>query len=73
MNEAADWYDKFLAHVPEKMATQGDEIRKRAAEIKALPGKVHLESTPPGASVTVVLLASMTVLFTSRFKIKFAA
>jgi hypothetical protein len=50
---AAEWYDRFLAHVPEKMAAQGDEIRKRDGEIKALPGKVHLESNPPGASVKV--------------------
>ena len=50
---AATWYDKFLTHVPEKMATQGDEIRKRLAEIKALPGKVHIDSNPPGATVTV--------------------
>jgi len=51
--EAASWFDKFLAHVPEKMAVQGEEIRKRVAEIKAYPGKVHFESNPAGASVTV--------------------
>jgi hypothetical protein len=50
---AVDWYDKFLAHVPEKMADKGDEIRKREGEIKALPGKVHIESTPPGASIAI--------------------
>jgi hypothetical protein len=50
---AVDWYDKFLAHVPDKMASQGDEIKKREGEIKALPGKVHIDSTPPGASVSV--------------------
>jgi hypothetical protein len=50
---AVDWYDKFLAHVPEKLKDQGDEIKKREGEIKALPGKVHLDSTPPGANVTV--------------------
>ena len=50
---AVDWYDEFLAHVPEKMASQGDEIRKREAEIKAMPGKVHIDSTPPGASVAI--------------------
>jgi hypothetical protein len=50
---AAEWYDRFLAHVPDKMAAQGDEIRKRDAEIKALPGKVHVDSNPPGAAVTV--------------------
>ena len=50
---AVDWYDKFLAHVPDKMASQGDEIKKREGEIKALPGKVHIDSTPPGATVTI--------------------
>jgi hypothetical protein len=50
---AAEWYERFLAHVPERMALQGDEIRKRLGEIRALPAKVHIESNPPGASVTV--------------------
>jgi len=50
---AVDWYDRFLAHVPDKMAAQGDEIRKREGVIKALPGKVHVASNPPGANVTV--------------------
>jgi hypothetical protein len=50
---AVTWYDKFLAHVPDKMAQQGDEIRKREGEIKALPGKVHIDSTPAGAAVTI--------------------
>ncbi len=50
---AADWYDKFLSHVPDKMATQGDEIRKRYSEIKTMPGKVHVDSNPPGASVSI--------------------
>src|SRR5579859_7125786 len=48
---AVEWYERFLTHVPDKMSAQGDEIRKREGEIKALPGKVHLESNPPGASV----------------------
>jgi hypothetical protein len=50
---AVDWYDKFLTHVPDKMSAQGDEIRKREGEIKALPGKVHVDSNPPGASISV--------------------
>jgi hypothetical protein len=53
LQTAVDWYDKFLSHVPDKMADKGDEIRKREAEIKALPGKVHIDSTPPGASITI--------------------
>jgi hypothetical protein len=51
--DAADWYDKFLSHVPDSMGTEGDEIKKRDGEIKALPGKVHIDSTPPGATVAV--------------------
>jgi hypothetical protein len=50
---AVDWYDKFLAHVPDKLAAEGDEVRKRDAEIKAMPGKVHIDSTPAGAAVTI--------------------
>lgn len=50
---AVDWYDRFLAHVPEKLAAKGDEIKKREGEIKALPGKVHIDSNPPGATITI--------------------
>ena len=50
---AIEWYDKFLAHVPEKLADQGEEVKKREAEIKAMPGKVHVETNPPGASVAI--------------------
>jgi hypothetical protein len=50
---AAEWYDKFLAHVPDKLASQGDELRKRQAEIHAMPGKLHIDSTPPAAAVTI--------------------
>jgi hypothetical protein len=50
---ALDWYAKFLDHVPDKLASQGDELKKRSAEIKAMPGKVHVETTPAGASVSV--------------------
>jgi hypothetical protein len=50
---AVEWYDRFLSHVPERMAAQGEEIHKREATIKALPGKVHIASNPPGASVAV--------------------
>ncbi len=50
---AAEWFDEFLAHVPDKLAAQGDEVRKRVAEIKAMPGKVHLVSSPAGAEVTI--------------------
>ncbi len=51
--EATSWYDKFLLHVPDKMSVQGDELRKRETEIRATPGKVHIDSNPPGATVTI--------------------
>lgn len=50
---AVDWYDKFLAHVPDKMGPAADDLKKREAEIKAMPGRVHVDSTPAGASVVV--------------------
>jgi len=50
---AVESYEKFLAHVPDKMTAQGEEIHKRSAEIKQLPGKVHVDSNPPGAAVTI--------------------
>jgi hypothetical protein len=50
---AVDWYDTFLAHVPDKMAAAAEELKKRVVDIKAMPGKVHVESTPPGAGVMV--------------------
>jgi hypothetical protein len=50
---AVDWYEKFLSHVPEKLAAQGEEIKKRVATLRAMPGKVHVDSNPPGATVTV--------------------
>ena len=49
--EALAAYDRFLADVPPKLAKEGEEIKAREAEIKALPGKVHAESTPAGAAV----------------------
>jgi PEGA domain len=50
---AVEWYEKFLAHVPDKLTAEGDEVRKRDAEIKAMPGKVHVDSTPAGGTVTI--------------------
>jgi len=50
---AVDWYEKFLAHVPDKLTAQSEELKKRVSEIKAMPGKVHIESNPAGASVTI--------------------
>jgi hypothetical protein len=50
---AVEWFGKFLAHVPDKMGPQADEIKKRDAEIRAMPGKVHVVSNPPGAVVLI--------------------
>lgn len=55
--EAVTWYEKFLNEPPKTptAAQQAnlDEIRGRVAKIKALPGKVHIETTPAGATVMV--------------------
>jgi hypothetical protein len=51
--EAVTAYEKFLADVPAKMKTEGEEAKKRVEAIKAMPGKVHVETTPPGAAITV--------------------
>ena len=53
--EAVAAYEKFLANVPAKMKEQGDETRKRVEAIKTMPGKIHVETTPAGAKVTVDL------------------
>lgn len=50
--EAVAAYEKFLAAVPPKMQKDGEELTKRVAEIKAMPGKLHVETTPPGATIT---------------------
>src|SRR5260370_1000220 len=46
---AADWYEKFLAHVPEKMAAQGEEMKKRQADIRARPGRARFDAHPSAA------------------------
>ena len=46
-------YDRFLADVPPKMTKEADETKAREAEIKAMPGKVHVEATPAKAQVAV--------------------
>lgn len=51
--DAVTAYERFLANVPAKMATQGDEIRARVTAIKQLPGKIHVASEPAGAGIAV--------------------
>lgn len=53
LRAATEWYDKFLSHVPAKMAVHGERIRRRDAEIKAMPGRLHIETNPQGASINV--------------------
>jgi len=53
LQDAVVAYERFLADVPPKLAEQGDEIRKRVTAIKAMPGKVHVETAPPGATITL--------------------
>jgi len=49
--EAVTWYEKFLAAVPDKMKKEGDEVKARVAQIKAMPARIRIETTPPGAAI----------------------
>jgi hypothetical protein len=51
--EAVVAYEKFLATPPASMKTQAEEAKKRVDAIKTMPGKVHVETTPAGAQITV--------------------
>lgn len=51
--DAVAAYEKFIADNPPKMEGEVEEASKRVAEIKAMPGKVLVETTPPGASVVI--------------------
>jgi hypothetical protein len=51
--DAVTAYERFLANVPPKMAAQGEAIRSRVEAIRQLPGKVHVDSDPRGASVAL--------------------
>lgn len=51
--EAVASYEKFIAENPPKMKDQVEEAKKRVEAIKAMPGKVHVETTPPGASIVI--------------------
>src|SRR5262245_26790237 len=51
--DAVAAYERFLAAVPANMKDQGDETKRRVEAIKAMPGKVHVETTPPGATVAI--------------------
>lgn len=51
--EAVVAYDRLVAAAPKDMKAEVDEAKKRGDEIKAMPGKVHLETTPAGAQIIV--------------------
>jgi PEGA domain len=51
--EAVAAYEKFIAENPPKMKDQVEEAKKRVEAIKAMPGKVKIETTPAGASVVI--------------------
>ena len=51
--EAVAAYERFLANVPAAMKAQGEETKKRVEAIKAMPGKLHLETTPAGAQIFI--------------------
>jgi hypothetical protein len=51
--DAVASYEKLIAANPPKMKEQVEEATKRVAAIKAMPGKVKVETTPPGASVVI--------------------
>jgi PEGA domain len=51
--DAVAAYERFLADVPPKLAPEAEEIKARVQAIKAMPGKVHVDTTPPGASVSI--------------------
>ena len=51
--DAVTAYEKLVAENPPKMKDQVEEAKKRVEAIKAMPGKVHVETTPAGANVYV--------------------
>lgn len=51
--DAVTSYEKFIAANPPSMKTQVDEAKKRVEAIKVMGGKVHVETTPPGASLVI--------------------
>jgi hypothetical protein len=51
--DAVAAYERFLSNVPPKLAAEADDIKARVAVIKAMPGRVHVDTTPPLATVAV--------------------
>ena len=53
LREAVVAYERFLAAVPAKMKDKAEPTQRRVAEIKGMPGKVHLDTDPAGGAVLV--------------------
>jgi tetratricopeptide (TPR) repeat protein len=51
--EAVAAYKNFLAGAPDRMQTEIDDAKARVDKITKLPGHVHIDSTPAGASVAI--------------------
>jgi PEGA domain len=51
--EAVAAYKNFLAGAPDRMQAEIDDAKARVDKITKLPGHVHIESTPAGASVAI--------------------
>ena len=45
-DDALTWYDAFLANVPPAMQLLADQAKAHILVIKAMPGHLHVESTP---------------------------
>jgi hypothetical protein len=52
-SDAVSAYERFLSDVPPKLQKEADDLKKRVEEIKAMPGHVHIATTPPGAALTL--------------------
>ena len=59
--DALPYYEAFLLNPPRNMAKEAGEAQDHITAIKAMPGKVHVETTPPGATVAIDGTASPTV------------
>ncbi len=53
LREAVVAYERFLAAVPAKLKAKAEPTQRRVAEIKGMPGKVHLDTDPAGGHILV--------------------
>lgn len=52
-DDALTWYAGFLASVPPSLQAEADAAKARVDTIKAMPGHLHLESSPSNAVVSI--------------------